>query len=593
MAESHSGPGGDPRAEPGTESTTDEVRGLKALDSPVQQLIMSSPPIKALFFGAPSPKLSKSERSEPARTIAKLLVKCGVSNGGAIVSVLLEAPGVQPPASQDDPRSWAEGITSSSFEQFKPIIQPGSHDTTEEGLAERLRILCGADFRFLRDDSSRGRGNSRTLHYDGSRWADDLERLLEHQTSRLADQLGIERLALFINGAEPDDALPKALHKARGLMRSRTGKTNVPWVLERSPGMTMTSDRFDRPTDLLNVLNGTLDLNNGKLRLHRREDWLRKVAAAEYRAEAEAPHWMGFLKRVTGDDPEMVQFLQNLFGYALVAGNPDQVFVFLYGDGNNGKSTFLKAVARVLGDYAVETSADTFLVRRNRNVRDDLMRLQGMRLVSAHEVRSGELWDESIIKNITGGEAVTARELYGRIQQFDPLFLPVVSANSRPHIRATDHGFWRRLVLVPFDVRIPDEEVDKHLPRKLEDEHAGILAWLVKGYRSWREEGLVRPQRVMDAVASYQGETNPIRGFIDEKCSVHESSSITKAKFYDHYKDWAERSGLKPVSKPKVRKHMVALGFAEDRQGKHGDRVWLGLNVGPPGNIPDEDEIPF
>ncbi len=337
---------------------------------------------------------------------------------------------------------------------------------------------------------------------------------------------------------------------------------------------------LDADPHLLNCLNGTIDLRTGKLREHRREDLITKLAPVEYDPTARAPRWQAFLSRTVADDLELVAFMQRVVGYVLAGGNPEHVFLIFYGLGANGKSVFVNAIRQMLGDYASTVATETFMQSRNANLSQsaDLATLPGVRLVAMSETGEGRGLAEGLVKSVTGGEPVRCRHLYGAPFEYAPLFTPWLSTNHKPRIRGTDDGIWRRLVLAPFSVSIPKSEQDPELGAKLLHERAGIFAWAVEGYRQWREQGLNQPETVTDATREYRGEEDTVAQFVDECCERDPDARTENGALHTAYQSWCERNGFKPFSTQKFKPRLEGLGF-EQKRGTQ--RFWPGLHLIP------------
>jgi len=373
----------------------------------------------------------------------------------------------------------------------------------------------------------------------------------------------------------------KKLAMAKWAIQSEADRRLVAMLhlTESEPMIPAVANDFDRDTWGLNVLNGTVNLRTGQLRPHRREDLITKVAPVIYDEAAECPLWEDFLDRVL-PKPELRRFLQKALGYALTGDVREQVLIILWGTGANGKTTLVRTLMGLLGDYACQTSSDTLLVRRGDHVRNDVARLRGARLVAALEVEGGgRRLAEALVKQLTGEDRLTARFLYHEFFEFDPTFKLFLAVNHKPEIRGTDHAIWRRVRLIPFTVTIPDDEQDKTLREKLSQERSGILNWAIRGCRLWQEEGLAAPEEVKKATASYREEMDIFGRFLSERCAADPKGEETAKVLYQAYLSWAYEAGeKKPVSKTKFGILLGERGFVRAEKSD-GTRVWKGLSL--------------
>jgi putative DNA primase/helicase len=183
-----------------------------------------------------------------------------------------------------------------------------------------------------------------------------------------------------------------------------------------------------------------------------------------------------------------------------------------------------------------------------------------------------------MVKQITGGDKVTARFLYGKLFEFKPQFKLFLGTNKRPIIRGTDDGIWRRIHLIPFEVTIPPENRDKKLRDKLEAELAGILAWQVQGALQWQEMGGLRPpSRVLAAVSGYRGEMDILARFLADDCIVDAGATVPTRDLYATYEQWCEEEGEEVFPKNQFSQKLTERGFHRGRKAKA--RFWKGLSL--------------
>lgn len=286
---------------------------------------------------------------------------------------------------------------------------------------------------------------------------------------------------------------------------------------------------------------------------HRSSDLISKLAPVRWNGPCDAPVFDRFFKTVQ-PDPEVRAFLKRYFGYCLLGITLEQCLLFFYGAGRNGKSTMVELICDILGDYAVTLSIDSFAGEGKRGGNEatpDLARLPGARLVAASEPEMGVKLKDALIKTMTGGEKMPVRRLHQDFIEIDPQFKIVLQGNHKPRIDDNSDGIWRRVLLVPFEVQIARDQVDRDLPRKLRVEKEGVFAWLVQGALEYLNYGLNPPDVVVDATAEYREESDPIGAFIRLACEVtgNEHDSIEPGELFIGYTNYANREGLAEFKK--------------------------------------------
>lgn len=289
------------------------------------------------------------------------------------------------------------------------------------------------------------------------------------------------------------------------------------------------------------------------------------------------PEWDRFLERVTGENQQLVSFLQRAVGYSLSGDTSEQCLFFLYGEGANGKSTFLNTFKTLLNDYARQANSETFMVKdRNGGASPELARLRGARLVVTTEIEDGQRLAESLIKQITGQDPITVRQLYCEPFEYIPSFKVWIAANHKPEIRGQDLAIWRRINLVPFTVTIPENERDKDLPEKLNRELPGILAWAIEGFRLWKEKGLAAPGEVKIATEEYRHDMDYVAQWIEERCKCDQEQTALAAVLYGDYALWAERARVPRISQNKFGRMLSQKGFTKKATPS---RSWEGIGI--------------
>jgi putative DNA primase/helicase len=229
----------------------------------------------------------------------------------------------------------------------------------------------------------------------------------------------------------------------------------------------------------------------------------------------------------------------------------------------------------LLGDYAIATPTETFMKRNGDHITNDIARLRGTRFVTTTEAEQGRRLSEPLIKQITGNDRMTARFLYGEFFNFTPTFKIFMATNHKPVIKGTDYGIWRRIKLIPFTTRIPEEKQDKHLELKLREEASGILNWLLEGTARWKREQLNAPPAILNATDEYRGEMDVIGNFLKERCAQNPGVSIRIRELFKAYQDWCEGNNKPAVSERFFGLHLKEMGIEQSRTSEA--RFWSGL----------------
>lgn len=331
-------------------------------------------------------------------------------------------------------------------------------------------------------------------------------------------------------------------------------------IAESSVNLTRRLDELDAGAFDVNTATGVLrfsveeDLDAGMSRVarvdllpHAREQLITKMVEVDYDPAARAPRFEAFLARIQ-PSAEMRAFLQRWFGLSMTAHTGEQKLAFLHGMGANGKSVLVDLMARLMGDYAATAKIESLTGKNRRGGGDatpDLVPLMGARMVRASEPDEGERLQEGIIKELTGGEPILVRALHSDFVEMRPVFKLTISGNHKPEIRGTDDGIWRRVLLVPFDVQIPEAERDDGLLDKLMEEGPGILNWLVDGLIAYLEGGLQEPAAVLDATREFREESDPVGAFLGE-CTVvtgDERDFMTARDLIEGFNHWLDEKG--------------------------------------------------
>ena len=233
----------------------------------------------------------------------------------------------------------------------------------------------------------------------------------------------------------------------------------------------------------------------------------------------------------------------------------------------------------------MRTPTDTLLTKRDGNIPNDVARLKGARFVTASESEEGKRLGEAFIKDVTGGDVISARFMRAEWFDFKPECKLWLATNHKPVIRGTDKAIWDRIRLIPFMVSIPEAEQDKQLLAKLRDELPGILRWAIEGCLTWQQQGLGAPSAVQVATEGYREEMDVLGRFIEECCIVQPTATAKSSDLYAAYTKWCERNGEYPVTHKAFSMRLGERGFGK----KHQNTGWWWHGIGLVTDVTDGD----
>lgn len=405
---------------------------------------------------------------------------------------------------------------------LRDLVEPGwdrkDYPQTELGNAQMLVDRYGHHLRYIQEEKPHW------LVYDGRVWSYD-----GCKAGHLANLIAQERL----DQAESKEQQTWAYKSQSSAVRNGTLSQAA-----TLPGVSIKPDDLDRDPWLLNFRNGTLDLRSTQLRPHQPTDHLTRYLDMDYSPDAPCELWVKFLDRIMGGNQEMVDFLQRSLGYSLTGSTQEQKIFLLHGHGANGKSTLLETWMELMGDYARKADTETFLQGKKPGIREDLLDLQGARLVAVTEINEGRRLDEAMVKEFSGGDRISTRGLYKERVNLRIEGKLWMATNDKPDIRAGGHGIWRRMLYIPFEVTITEEEKDRELPYKLILEGPGIVAWAVRGCRAWQDSGLQPPELVVDATKAYEDEQDLIADWAAACCVLGPQFSSAASDLYESFTKW-------------------------------------------------------
>lgn len=450
----------------------------------------------------------------------------------------------------------------------------------------------------------------RLVHYFGDqlRWVEEWQTWMSYASGQWSRQFSTEaeakaqamlRLLRRFESphyeAEPgqDGESPRQKFEAWLRRVSTYGKISATARLARGvPQLQAIAGQFDDKPSLLNVGNGIVNLANGNLGRHDPDMMMTLKAGAPYNSEARCPQWDAFLARVQ-PDPEVRAYLQRIVGYSATGSIREQVFFLHHGSGANGKSVFHEVISHVLGSYVQSVPVEALMVSGSDRIPNDIARMVGRRYMTASETKAGKFLDEQRLKQLTGGDTVSARFMRGEFFDFKPVGKIHLTTNQLPRL-SEDRATWRRIHLIPWDQVIPPRERDGTLAERLiGEESEGILRWIVEGSIAWHRDGLMPPGTALEAKQEYQEGEETLGQWVrdccltgedaGEQCAEKLTDGGTNTVLYAHYKLWMSNAGFQAVNQRNFTMELKNMGFAYVKS--HGRRGFLGIRVRgePPG----------
>lgn len=466
---------------------------------------------------------------------------------------------------------------------IKSIFKHYALDDT--GNAERFYDYFGEYFKFNKD-------NNTFMFWNGKTWTKDIKGYIRKFANKFIDVLKSEILNTNNEIAKAQkrgeegledlkvlEKLKKAQIDNAKRVSNKAGKDAMLSELHELHDLPVINSEFDTQDYLLNTDSGVVNLHTGEIIPFDRKLKLSKNTNCKVDF-SEPKTWLKFLKDIfkrpdENETQELIDTIQMALGESLTGRTNKEHLYILYGHGSNGKSTFVKVVNDVFGDYGTSINSD-LLVQNNSSSQSNefsLSALLGARMISTSETAEGKRLDEVIIKKMLGGEKINAQFKYGQPFAFMPTFSPWMSTNNKPIIRATDFGTWRRIFFVPFLNTFTEQTKDVEMPKKLEKENAQILGWMIQGavrLHNEFQDKLPKPKCLEEALSDYKKELDVIVAFLNDRCIALPDTRVDAALLYQEYKEWAKNNSEYLFSESRFKQEMPKKGYqlVRDANGK-------------------------
>ncbi len=431
--------------------------------------------------------------------------------------------------------------------ELNPEVPP---EFSESALAQAWSQSTGRDWRYTYQWG-------RWHYWDESRWRhDETNSVLNRCQQKL------------INLSGSATAIANLSVQARRALCSKSIISNVLSLAGSDDVHAMRPGDWDADIWALPTPGGTLNLKTGLIREPSRNDNATKVTAVTpdlTSTEADCPNWISLLERATRKDKGMIEYLQRWCGYMLTGDTREECFMFVYGPGGSGKSTFVRNLSAVLGDYATASRMEAFMEQKNPGHSTEIAKLAGARLVTATETNQGGRWNEARIKVLTGRDKIAARFMRKDEFEFLPQFKLLIAGNHRPALRSVGEEMRRRLHVVDFPDSIPEDEKIFDMDDRLKSEYPAILAWAVRGCLEWQKQGLATPQKVHTATREYLESEDTLGAWLDECCEIDDRYHTQTSEAYKSYSNYIQASGEGVFSQKRFTQMLEERGFFRDK----------------------------
>jgi putative DNA primase/helicase len=414
-----------------------------------------------------------------------------------------------------------------------PAPDPKADIITEDGAACLFAAAHADSLRFCHSTGA-------WYEWNGSAWRlDQTERALQWAREMA------RRLAA--------DASPRARYMTSKVAFARAVET----FASCDPALSVTIENWDADPWLLGTPGGTVDLRTGELRDAKPREGITKLTAVTPDDAPNCPTWLQFLHDVTQGDAGYIRFIQQWAGYCLTGDTSEQALCFAYGGGGNGKGVLIHVLAGILKEYAVNAAMETFTASKHDRHPTEIARLRGARLVTASETEQGRQWAESRIKQLTGGDTMSAHFMRQDDFEFVPVLKLLIIGNNKPALSSVDDAARRRFNLLPFLFK--PAKPDPSLEEKLKAEWPAILRWMIEGCLDWQANRLVRPEVVKDATDEYFTAQDTFSQWLDVTLSGRRCGCVS-------YRHSPSASAAWPPTSSPQRPSVITLSLTVARQ---------------------------
>jgi putative DNA primase/helicase len=331
----------------------------------------------------------------------------------------------------------------------------------------------------------------------------------------------------------------------------------------------------DKDVLKINLKNGTfeIDKNGNKLEVFKQSDFMTYQLPFDYDKEAEAPIFQKYLNTVLPDVSRQ-NIVSEYLGYVFIKDSQFlklEKALILFGSGANGKSVLFEVINSLLGAENVSNYSLSSLTDSNGYYRAMIAN----KLVNYASELNGKMQND-LFKQMTSGEPIEARLPYGNPMTLTSYAKLIFNANELPKDVEHSNAYFRRFLIVPFDVTIPEDKQDKQLSKKIiESELSGVFNWVLSGLqRLLKQKNFSECEAVKQALEAYKTESNSIQLFLIENDFKSDPKNYRLFKeIYFEYKQFCIEDGMFPFKKGNFSNQLKSMGFKFDRQAGTGQTI--------------------
>lgn len=460
-------------------------------------------------------------------------------------------------------------VENYTIDEFRASVEQAFHNKPKK--TKYLHTDLGNAERFIDEnyDDVRYSENVGWLVWNGQKW--------ESHAKHLANQKAHQTVKKMLKNSVNIDDEDKKQKEVKWALTSQKANRISAMLEMAKHHLHIKTGEMDNDHFLFNVQNGTVDLRTGELKPHIKNNYITKISPVVYDAEADCPLFKKFISRIFNNNSDLIEFVKRAMGYSLTGGIGEKCLFFLHGNsGDNGKSTLIEIFMNILNGYGIKTPTETLMYKKHDNgASNDIARFRGARVVVCQEIEDGQRLKEAKIKDLTGGDTISARFLFKELFQFKPTHKLWMYGNYKPQIKGNDDAIWRRIKLIPFNVQIPKDEQDPDLKKKLIKESSGILNWLIEGCLKWQKNGLNDPNVITNATNNYRGDMDTLGKFIEDALVFDPALKLKSSELYEVYSNYILNCGEKPVSQKRFVEMMKRRGYESTR--KSDGKFYLGI----------------